>query len=210
MDNAMSPSIITDPQITKLGGNMRAMLEKYRKEFPSEPSQRALENPACMKEMFAVFRKYVEAESKIIIRTAKPNRLQTFAQAIVATGCTPYLNDDVVANAPKADGDFEGIFVNIGRNVDCGKLDFTLAGLGFELIVDPQGLAQVNADDPTFADKYPNGTQWKDVEGKYCCAVFDCWYVRRRVNVIRDGHCWHGDYWFPCRRISTESLTTVS
>ena len=209
MDNAMTPSGITDPQITKLTGNIRSGLEKYRKEFPTEASQIAIGSSECMKEMLAVFRKHVEAVSKSIIRTAKVNRSQTFKQAIDATNRVQYVNDDVVATAPKVEGDFEGFFFNFGRNVDFDKLDESLASIGLELIVDPQGLAQINADDPEFADKHPNGIQWKNANGKYCYVVFDrC--EERDVEVDHGDDDWDDGWWFPCRRISTQALDIVS
>ena len=135
----------------------------------------------------------------IITRSCPVNRNHTFQDAINATGRKPYCNSNVVSTAPKCEGDFEGMFVNIGWIVDCDKLDTVLSELGFELIVDPQGLADLNASDPEFADKYPNGTQWKNKDGKFCCAVFSRWDGERDVVVDQDFYCWSGGWWFPCR-----------
>ena len=202
MAQTVTPSqqATTDAQITKTVSNYRALLEKHRSEFPIEAFQMALGNPELAKNQFAVLRSFVEAVSKTVTRSSTVNRSRTFQEALEATKRNLYLDKNVVLHTPKAEGDFEGIFVNLGRNVDCDKLDDELGKLGLELIVDPQGLADLNASDPEFADKYPNGTQWKNKEGKYCCVIFDRWSGGCGVGVAQCGDYWDVAWWFPCRR----------
>ena len=79
--------------------------------------------------------------------------------------------------------------------------EYALRGL---IPADPYSLAAVNEADPAFADKYPNGTQWKDASGNYCCAFFDRWRGGRRVSVRWRGRAWGADWWFPVRcKVST-------
>jgi hypothetical protein len=37
---------------------------------------------------------------------------------------------------------------------------------------DPYAQAAVNEEDPSFADDYPNTTQWRDADGNYCFAAY--------------------------------------
>jgi hypothetical protein len=133
-------------------------------------------------------------------RHAIVNRNLSLKAALVATGRKLYLNEAVVESMPRASGNIETILVNLGRKVDCDKLDAALAAIGMELIVDPQGLAAINEADPALADSHPNGTQWKDSEGKYCFVLFDRWFAGRYVRVDRGGSYWYSSCWFPCRR----------
>jgi len=58
----------------------------------------------------------------------------------------------------------------------------------------------VNEADPAFADEHPNGTHWKDAEGKWCFVAFVGWDDERRVNVHRSGLDWNAYWWFACVR----------
>lgn len=61
---------------------------------------------------------------------------------------------------------------NLGRDVNCDKLDEGLAKLNLDLIVDPQGLAAINETDQTFAYKY---TPWDHDNDNYRSAIFHRW-----------------------------------
>lgn len=202
MNQIMTPpgETTTAGQIDKAVANYRAMLEKHAPHFAATAVQQALGLPELAKAQFEVFRTRVEAVSKTIVRFAKVDRTRTLKQSIDATGRVHYVNDNVVAIAPKGEGDAEYIFVNIGRDVNCDKLDEELGNLGFELIVDPQGLAAINEADPAFADEHPNGTQWKDINNNFCYAIFNRWSGKRYVDVSQYGAYWNVYWWFPCRR----------
>jgi hypothetical protein len=106
---------------------------------------------------------------------------------------------------PKAEKDEdEVIFFKIGREVSCSELEkeYELRGLK---PADPYSQAAVNEADPAFADEHPNGTQWKDKDGNYCCAVFDRRGVERCVGVGRYGYVWLDYWWFAGVRKSTST-----
>lgn len=201
MDEIMTPSEMTNRQINKAVANYRAMLEKHASQFPSISVQQVLGSSGLAKKQFELFRELVEAESKTVTRSAPVNRTRTQMEALKATGRVQYVNEAVAIAIPTCIGDHvEMLFVNLGRTVACNKLDSELEKMGFELIVDPVGLAAINEDDPAFADTHPNGTQWKDADGNYCCAVFRCWDAERRVRVRQDDLAWLARWWFPVRR----------
>ena len=50
---------------------------------------------------------------------------------------------------------------------------------------DPYAQAAVNEADPNFANDHPNGTHWKDKDGKWCFASFFRWLDEPRVHVYR-------------------------
>ncbi len=195
MTEIMSPS--TEGQIDKAVAKYRAMLTKASKDLPSKAVQTVLEMSELASAQSKLFVGIVEAHSKTIVRRATVDRTRSQNDALIATGRKLHLNESVVKTMPSARGDIEAIFVNFGRSVDCDKLDEELSKLGLELIVDPQGLAAINEDDPAFADDHQNGTQWKDTEGRYCYVIFRAW---RGVGVGQSVRCWDGFWWFPCRR----------
>ena len=198
----MTPSKqMTEKQIVKAVANYRAMLEKYAPQFPSGAVQQALGQPELAHEQLAVFRRRVETFSNMVVCSAPVNRMRASMEVFKATGRVQYVNEAVEIAMTLCTGDHvEMLFVNLGRLVACAKLDGELEKLGLELIVDPVGLAGINEADPTFADSHPNGTQWKDADGNYCCAVFYRWNDERFVNVSQHDLDWTDDWWFPVRR----------
>lgn len=64
------------------------------------------------------------------------------------------------------------------------------------LTPDPYAQAAVNEADPAFADTHPNGTQWKNVDDRWCYATFDQWGGERRVDVHRLDLSWYAFWWF--------------
>lgn len=204
MKKIMTPSVPTERmtigQINKAVANYEAMLKKHASDFPVEIVQRVLGMSELEKKQFELFRSFIEAQSKTVFRCATVNRNRSQSDAIGATGRALYLDKSVVKTMPMASGNIEAIFVNLGRNVDSCRLDDELARLGFELIVDPQGLAALNEADSAFADDHPNATQWKDISGKYCYMFFDRCHDERFVQVAQKSCFWQGVCWFPCRR----------
>jgi len=197
MSKNMTPSkMTTDGQITKAVSNYRALLEKHTPEFPSEAVQTALGQLGLAEKMFAVFRQCVEAVSNLIVRHAVVNRGQNPSDVLKATGRNLYVNDEVVKVMPKGSGEeVDVVLFNLGRYVNDVDLEkeFELRGL---VHADPYSLAKVNQDDPAFADEHPNGTHWKDAEGKWCFAAFRRWGDERRVYVYRHDDVWHDRWWF--------------
>lgn len=139
---------------------------------------------------------------ELITRTVAVNRTRTNEEAMAATGRKQFLIADVISTMPRCEDDFSATFVSLNRKVHVAKLDNELAKLGWELVVDPVGLAAINEADPAFADTYPNGTQWKDAEGNYCYVVFNGRGDERAVGVNRARGYWSCRKWFACRRKS--------
>jgi len=71
--------------------------------------------------------------------------------------------------------------------------EFRLRGLNS---ADPVSVAAVNELTPTFADKFPHGTHWKDADGNWCCEMFYCGEGERRVSVNRYNVDWSALWWF--------------
>lgn len=199
MTKIMTPSskTTTAGQIDKAVGNYRALLEKHSREFDSEAVQSVLGQPELANRMLAVFRQLVEMVSNLIVRLVKVNRTRTPQQALDATGRKPYTYRKVVDSMPKGVGEeAEVVFFNLGRYVTDDELEkeYELRGLK---PADPYSLAAVNEADPAFADENPNGTHWKDADGKWCFAAFSRWCDGGRgVSVLRHDHGWDVDWWF--------------
>lgn len=202
MAETMTPSeiaVITAGQIAKINENLAAALRKSG--FPKDSVQQILETQGdtIVGEMVVVLRKRVEAISGIIVRRVAVNRVRTPQEAIGATGRNQYVTDSVVGTMPRGDGEEAEVhFFNLGRYVNDLELDkeYELRGLK---PADPYSLAAVNEDDSAFADEHPNGTHWKDANGKWCYAAFSRWRDERRVlvaHVRRYDRDWYDDWWF--------------
>lgn len=138
---------------------------------------------------------------ELITRPISVNRTRTNKEAFTSTGRVLHdIRTDAFVTMPCREGDFMATFVNLGCNPAPDQLERELAKLGWELIADPVGLAAFNEEDPTFADEYPNATQWKDANGKYCYVIFERWSGKRSVSVCsHSGDRWSNYWWFPCR-----------
>lgn len=201
MAETMTPSVVskttTAGQIDKAVANYRALLDKHSREFDSETVQSVLGQPELADDMFAVFRKRVEAIGNLIVRCIKVNRNRMPQEAIDATGRTQYTACTVVNAMPRGEGEeTEVVFFNLGHYVSDNDLEkeYALRGL---VPADPYSLSAVNEADPAFADEHPNGTHWKDSEDKWCYAAFHRWHGGERcVGVNRCDDDWHGLWWF--------------
>lgn len=205
MTKIMTPSAeqkeMTGGQIEKAVANYRALLMKHASEFSSETAQTVLGQPELAREMFEVFRKRAEAISSMIFRDVEVDRSKTPQQLLDATGRTQYIDHSVVDAMPRGKGDKVklGFFKldlsdrgGIISDDDLAK-EFALRNLE----PDPCALAAYNAAELAFADEHPNGTHWKDADGKWCFVAFDRWLGdERSVNVNRSDDGWDGYWWF--------------
>jgi hypothetical protein len=117
-------------------------------------------------------------------------------QVLEATGRKLYVEDDIVETMPNGTGaEIEVHFFNLGCSISDNKLEHEFGARGL-VPCDPHTLANVNQDDPAFADDYPNCTHWKDSDGKWCFVSFDRWNGERGVDVRRDHIAWGGGWWF--------------
>lgn len=165
--------------------------------LPSETTQQVLEDqgPALADEFVALVRKRVEAMSSIIVRRVKVNRSRGPRNTLDATGRKQYTDNKVVEAMPRGEGDEVDVhFFKLERfiNDDYLEKEYELRGLK---PADPYSQAAVNEADPAFADEHPNGTHWKDADGKWCFAAFDRWDDGRKLRVDRDDDDW-GDFWW--------------
>lgn len=212
MDKSITPSgPVTEGQIGKLNQNIAAKLLKNKKELPSDIFQQILGEDALIDEIYTSIRKHVEVRSNLIIRVVKVDRNRTPQEALKATGRKQYVTDSVVAEMPHGEGEeTEVIFFKIGRRINGDDLDkeYELRGL---VAADPYSQAAANEADPAFADEHPNGTHWKNKDGKWCFAAFYRWFdVERYVSMRRGVYGWDDFWWFAGVRKSTLNSDAAS
>lgn len=195
----MSPSSfnpMTSGQMTKFYELFVAALRKSN--LPNEQTQEVLERQGAIlaDECVALLRKRVEAISNLILRHAIGNRNHTPEKALKATGRRQYVTDSVVKAMPRgATAEADVYFFKLGRYVSDDDLEKEYALCGLRP-TDPYLLAAINEADPAFADDHPNGTHWKDKDGKWCYAAFYRWHGDERgVGVGRYDGDWR-DNWF--------------
>lgn len=166
--------------------------------LPKDTVQAVLEEEGDLlsAEMFAALRTRVERRAKIIPRHFKVDRTKTPAELLAACKRVPWYIDEAVLATMPTDGPEEGnlIFVPLEVNTPFSDIPKVLEKYG--LVPDYAAQMQVNADDPAFADKHPNGMQWDKNSYAYFRQVGD----EREVIVRRSGSGWGGNVWFAGRR----------
>lgn len=183
---------MTDGQIDNLVDKFRAAVRKHRSEFGSEAVQQVLGVENLGTELLVLFRKHVEAVSSMIVRHVKVDRTRSPQEVLDATGRKQYTDRDVVKTMPRGEGEGEEVdvyFFNLDYDPTPAELDreYELR----QLKADPIAQAQVNTDDPAFADDRPNNCQWGLENGVASFAVFDRWVGERDVNVLRYDGRWY-------------------
>jgi hypothetical protein len=193
----MTPLKMTSSQVNKLVDLFRSHVEKHGTNFDSAAVQTVLGQSGLAAEVFAPFQKKVEDLSEIFTRTVTVNRTQTPLQAFKSiTSHKQYLSDTVVAEIPLGTEEEVTLhFFPIKKQMTCKEYADALESLGLK--PDPMAQAAYNQANPDFADKYPNGTQWQNQAGNFCCALWGDWRGDRSVIVHGDSYGW-GDYWFAC------------
>lgn len=187
---------MTDGQIDNLVDKFRAAVRKHREEFGSEPVQQVLGVENLGMKLLAPFRKHVEAVSNMIVRRVKVDRTRTPQQVLDATSRYQYTDRNVAKVMPRGEGaEAEMVFFKIYRSIrdDDLEKEYELRGLK---PADPYSLAAVNEADPAFADDHPNGTHWKDADGRWCYLAFHRWSGERHVIVSRRASDWRALWWF--------------
>lgn len=138
----------------------------------------------------------VETISNLFSRRVTVDLSRTPQQALEATRHTQYVDKGVVAAMPRGRDEEELFFFNLGHDTSDDDLEkqFDLRGLK---PASPYSVAKVNEDDPAFADTHPNGTHWKDAQGRWCFATFFREVGERGVGVHRRGdYDWDDSWWF--------------
>lgn len=136
----------------------------------------------------------------------KLDRCRTPQQVLDITSRVQYTNKSVVVTIPPGGTDVEENvrvdFFKLNRFVSDDELAREYEERG--LTPDPYAQAAVNEADPAFADKHPNGTHWKDAEGKWCSMTFFRLGDGLGVDVHRYYDTWFDYWWFGgVRRLST-------
>ncbi|HBV33181.1 TPA: hypothetical protein DIC39_02305 [Patescibacteria group bacterium] len=208
METPLSPSAatetdlgLTEGQIGKVCEMIAAALRKGRKSFRSNAVQNIIEQhgPKLQEEMTSatvtVFENIIAWSSNIIARAVKVVRSRTPKEMIKALGRAEYTDNSVVKAIPKGEGDEVIVeFFKLGQYVSMNDLAREYAKRG--LTPDPYAQAAANEADPTFADKHPNGAQWKDEDGNWCYIAFDRDDDGRCVDVGRSYDDWYDCWWF--------------
>lgn len=166
---------MTTSQIDRACELLRAKLTKHASEFSSDAVQTVFGQSELAAEWLAAFRKRVEAISSMIVCRVKTDPTRSPEQVIDVTGRNKYTDGKVVKSMPRGTGEETDVhFFKLGCFISDNDLEkeYELRGLR---PVDPESLAKVNEDDPAFADSHPNGTHWKDADGKWCFALFGRW-----------------------------------
>ena len=196
MAKSMTTSPMTSGQIDRACEILRAKLTKHASEFSSDAVQTVFGQSELGVEWLAIFRKFVEMFSSMITRCVKTDPTRSPEQVIDATGRNKYTNGKVVKHMPRGTGEDTDVhFFKVGRFISDDDLEQEYEFRGLRP-VDPVSLAKVNEDDPAFADTHPNGTHWRDFDGKWCFAGFGRWHGGRSVIVGRSGSVWRGCWWF--------------
>ncbi len=192
---------MTNGQIENAVAKLRDALRKHRTEFGSEPVQLVLGVENLGMELLAPFRKRVEAVSNLIVRRVTVNRTRTPQSMLDATGRKQHTNQDVVDAMPRGEGEkaevyfFKPDLTERGGWISDADLEEEFESRGFAP-ADPYTLGAVNEVDPAFTDSHPNGTHWKDAQGRWCFAAFGRWYDEPSVSVHRSDDDWDGRWWF--------------
>ncbi len=202
LTKALTPSKpVTEGQIGKVQELLGSAMRKHASELPSDSVQLVVsqEGDALQADLLAVIRKRVERRVNTIVRVvSKLDRTRKPQQVLDATGRFQYMDNSVVATMPSNGTGVEEnvtvVFFKLGRNISDDELQRELDERG--LTSDPYAQAAVNEADPAFADEHPNGTHWKNANGKWCFAAFKRHDDGRSVGVGRDDGDWFVGWWF--------------
>lgn len=188
---------ITEGEIGKINELVSAQLRKSKLDSGLVQEVIRTNGVELATNLVADLRCRTEAISNLIVRHVKVDRSRAPQEVLKVTGRKQYIDDDVVANMPRGEGDEEVdvVFFKLDRWVSDDELaeEYKLRDLD---PCDPFSLSAINEDDPAFADEHPNGTHWKDSGGEWCYTAFSRWDDERLVVVYRLDHEWFGYWWF--------------
>lgn len=195
MSSSIDTEEITKQQITKFMVLLQSALRKSG--LKKKPVQVVMkqQGKALVREWLATVQRHVDEMSNFIHRIAKVVRSRSPLQVVDATKRAKYISEDVLATMPKGKGNKKKV-VFFKENKFISPEDLVRKFKDLRLEPDPYALAAVNEADPEFADTYPNCTQWKDGEGNWCYIAFGRYGGERYVDVDRNDHDWHDDWWF--------------
>lgn len=187
---------MSDKQIEKIKEVLSAALRKCRKAFCLSDVQVVLGRKDLTKRLVetivATIKQLAEEMSGVVVRSVKPEYCRQPQEALQATGCKQYVNDEVVAAMPAGGMRKCNLeFVNFGKFISDDELEDECQRRNYARLASPYELAAANEAEPTFAAERPNVTHWKDDKGRWCYISF----CRNEVHVRRDSYEW-GDFWW--------------
>ena len=165
---------ITEGHIGKINELNGAVLRKRGGNFHPSDVQLMLERSGSVLQdrFFSLVEELVIATTNVIIRTVKVNRSRSPKEMVVALNRAKYTDNSVVKIIPRGEVDEVTVeFFKLGKYVSDDDLAREYEKRG--LTPDPYAQAAVNEADPAFADQHPNGTQWKDPNGRWCFVTFN-------------------------------------
>lgn len=139
----------------------------------------------------------VTSELGMFTRIVRVNRSQTPLQALKGmTHHEQYLDEAIVSGIPLGtEEEVTLYFFPIKKEMTCTKYADALESRGLK--PDPIAQATFNNGAPNFADKHPNGTQWQNKSGVFCCAFWRGWGSGHGVYVVQCRDDWDGE-WLAC------------
>lgn len=142
----------------------------------------------------------MQIKHNLLVKTVKVDLLLSPQQIAESTGRVPYFNKEILETVPRCKNRIVDVFFfPAGHNQNqISNEDLNREYENYNLVpVDFYSLAKVNSDDPTFADQYPNTTQWRNQSGKLCVARFFSWSAEKRIFVFElDRSKYFGCWWF--------------
>jgi hypothetical protein len=197
MATAKTQSVaITNGQIGQINDRLATKLRESGLSKDGVQAVLAAPNSKVIDEMVVVLRKHVEANAEMIVRRVLVKRNRTVKGAVDAI---QYVNGDVLSAAPRVnytgqDEEWvEVVLFPLKKFTSVQDVQNLITENG--LTPDPQALATANEQDSSFADTHPNGTQWQDENGNFCCLDFSSWDGGRIVDCDRIEDGWR-DGWF--------------
>lgn len=146
MARTMSPSM-TDGQIDKAVGVLRARLRKHCTEFSSDAAQQVVTSPAFGPNLLAVFRNMYGAVSGLVTRHVdKIDRVRTPQQILDDLGRKQYTDREVVESMPRGDSDEGDVyFFPVSRSISDDDLEKGYQSKGWFVAVVRKPVAQAEA-----------------------------------------------------------------
>lgn len=140
-----------------------------------------------------------ESENTFTVIAKRVDYTRTPEEVIRATKRTEYPSHDVVQTMPRRGQgvveNVEVVFFRTGRNLSAEEQECECAKRNLD--PDPYAQAAVNEQDPAFADKYWNGTQWNRAGKVASYLAFYRWRGDERgVDCRRGDYGWRGPWWF--------------
>lgn len=203
MAQTMTTSKMSDGQVERAVELFEAQLRKQASRFSREAVQMAFSDSTLSVEWVRVLSSRVKKIECMIVRHVENvDRTRSPHEVLDAFTCLKHICRDCVDAMPRGTGSGADVYFfklkfkrGIYHYVEDAYLarEYALRGL---IPADPYSLAQVNLDDPDFADNHPNTTQWRDIDGGVVYLLFDSNNVDSRLGLHSTAHNLNKDFWY--------------